>query len=161
MLILHIPDALQHTSPDSVAQVLSGGFWVDVPEVNRPVQRLVSAQAAKAVHAIHAIHPVHPVHPVHAIHPSEFRSERQVGGHGRPEVALILHGREGSLSDEGLGRSGLCGLCGGLLRLGNVCASILAVVDALPCPGGLCRESVDDLRLWSVSIANLSNGENG
>lgn len=77
MLILHVPDALQHTSPDGITQVLGGGLGVDVPEIDRPVQRLVSVQTTKAAHTIHA---------------SEIRSERQVGGHGRPEVALILHG---------------------------------------------------------------------
>ena len=80
VFILHVPDALQHSSPDSIAQVLGGGLGVDVPEVNGPIQRLVSVQTTKAVHAIHAVHP------------SELRSERQVRGHGRPEVALVLHG---------------------------------------------------------------------
>jgi hypothetical protein len=136
MLILHVPDALQHTSPDGIAQVLSGGLGVNVPEVDRPVQRLVSAQSAEAVHA---------VHPVHAIHASKVRSERQVGGHGRPEVALVLHGREGCLSDERLGCGGLGSLCSGLLRLGDVGAPILAIIDALSCPGGLGRESIDNL----------------
>ena len=41
MLILHVPDALQHTSPDPIARVLGGGLGVDVAEVDCPVQRLV------------------------------------------------------------------------------------------------------------------------
>ena len=130
MLILHVPDALQHTSPDGIAQVLSGSLGVDVPEIDRPVQRLIPIQTTKAVHTIHA---------------PEVRSERQVGRHGRPKVALGGDGREGSLSNEGLGCGGLSSLCSGLLRPGNISASILAIVDALPCPGGLRRESVDDL----------------
>ena len=130
MLILHVPDALQHTSPDGIAQIFGGGLRVDVPEVDRPVQRLVSVQAAKAVHAAHA---------------SKIRSERQIGGHGGPEVALTVHGREGSLGNERLGCGSLSGLSSGLLRLGNVSTSILAIVDALPRPGGLRRECIDDL----------------
>ena len=134
VFILHVPNALQHTSPNSIAQILSGGLRVDVPKIDRPVQRLVSVQAAKVVHG------------VHAIHASELRSERQVGGHGRPEITLALDGREGSLSDEGLGSSSLSSLGSGLLGLGDISASILAIVDALSCPGRLCRESVDNLR---------------
>ena len=134
MLILHVPDALQHTSPDGVAQVLGGGLGVDVAEVDGPVQRLVSVQATEAVHT------------VHTIHSSEIRREGQVGGHRRPEVALTLEGREGSLSDEGLGCGCLSGLCSGLLRLWNVGASILAVVDALPCPRRFRRERIDNLQ---------------
>ena len=36
VLILHVPDALQHPSPDSIAQVLGGSLRVNVPEVNGP-----------------------------------------------------------------------------------------------------------------------------
>jgi len=111
---------------------------VDVPEVNGSVQRLVSIQPAKAVHAVHA---------------SEVRSKRQVRGHGRPEIALVLHGRERRLSDERLGCGGLSSLCSGLLRLGNVGASVLAIVDTLPCPRGLGGERVDDLHSRRVSTA--------
>jgi hypothetical protein len=146
VLILHVPDALQHASPDGITQVLSGGLGVNVPEIDRPVQRLVSVQTAKAVHAIHA---------------PEVRSERQVGGHGRPEAALGGDGREGSLSNKGLGRGSLSSLCSGLLRLGDVGASILAIVDTLPCPGGLCRESVDDLCLQEREHHKLDEGREG
>ena len=141
VLILHVPDALQDTSSDSIAQVLGGSLGVDVPEIDRPVQRLISIQTTKAVHAIHA---------------PEVRSERQVGCHGRPEVALGGDGREGSLSDEGLGGGGLSSLCSGLLGPGNVSAPILAIVDTLPCPGGLCRESVDDLGLQECEHYKLA-----
>lgn len=132
VLVLHVPDALQHASPDGIAQVLGGGLGVDVTKIDGPVQCLVSVQATEAVHTAHA---------------SELRSERQVGGHRRPEVALAVDGREGSLSNEGLGCGGLSSLCGSLLRLGNVSTSILAIIDAFACPGGLRRESVDHLRL--------------
>lgn len=105
---------------------------MDVPEIDRPVQGLVSVQAAHAIHAAHT---------------SEVRSKRQVGGHGRPEVALtVVHGREGSLGNERLGCGSLSSLSSGLLRLGDVSASILAIVDSLPCPRGLRRECIDDLR---------------
>ena len=122
VLTLHVPDVLQHTSPDRIAQVLGGGLGVGVAKVDRPFQRLVPVQATKA------------------------RGEGQVGNHRRPEVALTLDGQEGGLSDEGLGCSGLNGLCSGLLRLGDICASVLALVDAFPCPVGLCGECVDNLR---------------
>ena len=130
MLILHVPNALQYSPPDSIAQVLGGSLGVDVPEVDRPVQCLISIQTTKAVHAVHA---------------PEIGSERQVGCHWRPEVALGGHGGEGSLGNKGLGCSSLSSLCSGLLGPGDVSASILAIVDAFPCPRGLCRESVDDL----------------
>ena len=45
MLILHVSGALQHASPAGIAQVLRGGLVVDVSEVDRLVQRLVSVQA--------------------------------------------------------------------------------------------------------------------
>jgi hypothetical protein len=54
MFVLHVPDALQHASPDRIAQVLGGGLGVDVPEVDSPVQRLVSVQAPEAIHAVHS-----------------------------------------------------------------------------------------------------------
>ena len=140
MSILHVPDALQRTSPDRIAQVLGDGLGVDVAKIDCPVQRLVSVQAAEAIHTVHTVHAVHP------IRSSEVRGEGQVGGRWRPKVALTLEGREGSLSDKGLGCSGLGGLCSGLLRLGDIDASILAVVDALPRPGEFRRERVDILR---------------
>ena len=77
MLILHVPNVLQHTSPDHIAQVLGGSLRVDVAKVDCLVQRLVPVQATEAVHAIHS---------------SEVRGKGQVGGHGRPEVALTLDG---------------------------------------------------------------------
>lgn len=85
MLVLHVPDTLQHTSPNSVAQVLCCGLGVDVSEVDCPVQCLISIQTPKVIHSIHS---------------SELGGEGQIGGHGRPEVALVLHRGEGSLSDK-------------------------------------------------------------
>ena len=123
---------MQHTSPSRIAQVLGGGLGVDVGEVDHPVQRLVPAQATEAVHTVHT---------VHAIHSSEIRGEGQVGGHREPEIALTLDEREGSLSNKRLGS--------GLLRLEDIGTSILAVVSALPCPGGRRRELVGDLCSWT------------
>lgn len=37
-------------------------------------------------------------------------------------------------------------MCGGLLGFGDIGASILAIVNALPSPSGFRRECVDDLR---------------
>ena len=88
VLVLHVPNTLQHASPDCIAQILSGGLGVDVPEVDRPVQRLIPVHASKTVHA------------VHAIHSSKVGGEGQVGGHGRPKVSLVLDGREGSLGNK-------------------------------------------------------------
>ena len=110
---------------------------MDVAEVDRPVQRLVPVQAAKTVHAIH---------------PSKVGSERQVGGHGRPEVALTLDGREGSLGDERLG-------CSCLLGFWDVGASILAIINTLPCPGGFCRERVDNLNPEGISTVRTTSSK--
>ena len=55
------------------------------------------------------------------------------------------------MSSKRLGCSGLSSLHGGLLRLGDEGASVLAVVDVLPCPGGLRGESVDNLHSQRVS----------
>ena len=41
MLILHVSNALQHTPPDCIMQVLGGGLGVDVAKVDCPVQQLV------------------------------------------------------------------------------------------------------------------------
>jgi hypothetical protein len=49
------------------------------------------------------------------------------------------------LCHKGLSCHGLGRLCGRLLRLGNVRATVLAVVDTLPSPCGFCRQRVHNL----------------
>ena len=44
---------------------------------------------------------------------------------------MTLDEQEGGLSNEGLGCGCLSGMCSGLLRLGDICASVLAIIDVL------------------------------
>lgn len=55
------------------------------------------------------------------------------------------------MRDKGLGGSSLSSVGGGLLRLRNVGAAVLAVVDALSSPCRLSGESVDDLSNKTLS----------
>jgi len=78
-----------------------------------------------------------------------FRRERRVRGK-RPKAANIgVDGAErhrSRLCDKGLSRDSLGGLGSSLLRLGNIRATILAIVDPLSSPRGFCGKCVDDLK---------------
>ena len=67
---------------------------------------------------------------------------------------MTLDRREGGLGNNGLGR-------GCLLRLRDIGTSILAVVDALPCPGEVRRERVGDLssRMRECSQIQSNKGD--
>ena len=116
MLILHVPDALQYTSANGVAQILRRRIGVDIAEINGP------------------------------IHPRTTCCSTRAGSHhgvdvGRREPArgsraVPKRGKDGSLrGDE----------CLGLLRLGNVCAAVFTIVDVFSVPSGFGWEGVDDL----------------
>lgn len=128
MLILHVSQALEDTTTDSVAQVLGGRFRVDVPEIHSPVQPLSTRKALEGI-----------------------GGEGNVRGHGRGGKGISAHaslnGSEGRgrLSDERLGRGGLSCLCSSLLRLGDIRASVLAIVDAFASPCRLGGKGVHDL----------------
>ena len=47
MLILRVPNALQHTSPGGTAQALGGSLGVDVAEVDRPVHAIRAIRSSK------------------------------------------------------------------------------------------------------------------
>jgi hypothetical protein len=120
MFILHVPDALQHTSPDRVTQILRRRLRMYRTEINRPVHTL------DAPHAAHHVH------------------RRERGGRGvRAERAKMRRG--GGRGDEGLRGGGLGLVGGGLLRFGDVGAAVFAKVDALACPAGFGGEGVDYL----------------
>lgn len=126
VLVLHIPQTLKNTSSDSVAKVFGCRLWVDVAQVYRAVEAL-STEVVERVGR-----------------EWQIRRERR-----RSELThgVRVDGRQGSgrLSDKGLSGRSLCSLSSSLLRLGDIGASVLAVVDALACPGWLSWESVDNL----------------
>jgi hypothetical protein len=49
MLVLHVPNALQDTATDGIAQILSRRLRMDVSKVHSPIQAL------RAGHALHSI----------------------------------------------------------------------------------------------------------
>ena len=139
MLVLHVPHALQYTSPDSVTQVLRGRLWVNVPQVHRSIKSLHSCASSHA----------------HAI-----RWKCGVRGEWTTKWVRrsILHSRvrrEGCRMDEGLRSSSLGSLSSGLLWFGDVGASILAVVDALTCPRWFRRQRIDHLRNRNEPLVKL------
>ena len=65
---------------------------------------------------------------------------------------MTLDGGQGGLDNERIGGAGL-------LRLGDVGASVLAITDTLPCPGGFCRERVDELHPRRMSTVRTTSNE--
>ena len=116
MLVLHVPDALQHTSTDGVAQILRRRLGMDVAEINRSVYSGTPRYSTRA-----------------AGHHGVDVSLREPAGGGRSVAKGGKHGRL-------WGDKGLC-----LLRLGDVCTTVFAIVDAFTSPVGFGREGVDDL----------------
>jgi len=49
MFILHIPNTLQHATPNRIAQILRRRLGMDIPEINRPVQPLASRHALQSI----------------------------------------------------------------------------------------------------------------
>jgi hypothetical protein len=121
MLVLHVPNALQDTSTDGIAQILSRRLWMDVPKIHRPVQTL------RASHSI--------------------AREGRVGCERRAckRTWLSDWGQCRRLCDERLGRGGLSSLSSCLLGLGNVRTAIFTVIDALASPCRFCGKGVDNL----------------
>jgi hypothetical protein len=122
MLVLHVPYALQHTTTNRIAQILRCCLRVNVSEVHGPVRSPGDTEPLRCE--------------------GRVRAER-------PEAANIgvdgTERRRSRLCDKGLSRDGLGGLCGGLLRLGDVRATVFSIVDPLSGPCGLCWECVYNL----------------
>lgn len=136
MLVLHVPDTLKDASSDGVAQVLRRRLRVDVTQVDGPVQSLgTNAGTLKTVQAV-------------GRERGRVGAERREAGRvGSTETSggAGLDGRERGLGDEGLGGSSLGSVGGSLLRLRDIGAAVLAVVNALSSPGGLSGEGIYDL----------------
>ena len=112
---MHVPDALQYTSANGVAQILRRRIGVDVSEINDPIHPMTTRRTCAGSH-----------HGVDVGWREPARGSR----------AVPKRGKDGSpRGDE----------CLGLLRLGNVCAAVFTIVDAFSGPVGFCREGVDDL----------------
>lgn len=124
MLILHIPNALKHPSPDRITQILRRRLGMNIPEVNRPIKSLHARRLRTR---------------------ARRRVRREWGERAREGVRRRGRKRACGLGDERLRSGNLGGLGGGLLRLGNVGAPVLAVIDPLACPRGFGGERVDDL----------------
>lgn len=128
MLILHVTQALENTASDGVAEILSGGLGMDVAKVDGAVETLSAGKALKGVGG----------------------GEGHVGSQGRcSEVAGVGVDRSessGRLSNERLRRGSLSGLSSSLLRLRDVRATVLTVVDTLALPCWLGRKGVDNLK---------------
>lgn len=112
MLVLHIPDAMQHTSANGIAKILRRRLAVDVAEVRCPVYP-GTTRCSTGVASRH----------------SSDVSPREPARCGRSIAKGRLWG------DEGLG----------LLRLGDVCATVFIIVDLFTGPVVFGWEGVDDL----------------
>jgi hypothetical protein len=135
MLVLHVPYALQHTTANRIAQILRCCLRVNVPEVHGPVRSPGDTEP--------------------------LRCEGRVRGE-RPEAANIgvdgAKRRRSRLCDKGLSRDSLGGLCGGLLRFGDVRATIFSIVDPLSSPCGFCWECVYNLEEEKTLMRVTENG---
>lgn len=118
MLVLHISDALKDSPPNGIANVLGSSLGVDIAEIDRPVH-LLSGGGGSSYSEGRARWRIEALCREPSAHGSE-RHRREVGVDGG-ELALLL------------------------LRLGNVRAAVLAVVDALARPLRFSWERSDDL----------------
>lgn len=125
MLVLHVPDALKHPSPDSITQILRRGLRVDVPQIHRAVEALHTPLTAS----------------------TDTGGRVWCEGRERARKGVRRRGRQRTrrLCNKRLRSGDLSRLRRGLLRLGDVRTAVLAVVDALTCPRGLGRECVHNL----------------
>jgi len=135
VLVLHIPDALQDTAANGIAQVFWSGLWVDITQIHGPVHGLNPAHTIGHVASVHHVDGCEWCTPI--------RRERKVG----------LLRRHCLLGNERLssGRLGL--LSCSLLRLGNVGTAVFPIVDSLACPRRFSGKSVNYLK------KNRGNGQ--
>lgn len=129
MLILHVPDALEHASTNGVTKILGCGLGVDVAEVHGPVHGLNTAHAICHVAGVQHING----RELGASVLSKWRKIRLLRCHRL-------------LGNQRLSGGGLCLLRSGLLGLGDVGAAVFTIVDTLPSPRWLSRKGVYDLR---------------
>ena len=129
MLVLHVPYALQHTAANRIAQILRCCFRMNVSEVHGPVRSPRDTEPLRCE--------------------GRVRAER-------PEAANIgvdgAERRSGRLCDKRLSRDSLGGLCGSLLRLGYVRATVFSIVDPLSGPRGFRGECVHNLEVKKKSM---------
>jgi hypothetical protein len=129
MLVLHVPNALQNTASDCIAQIFRRRLRVDVTQVHSPVQPLGANASSHTSHTSHAPHRI-----------------GRIGREWREWNARSLHWRMlHRLRNERLRSGSLRRLRRRLLRLGDVRAAILAIIDALAGPCWLSREGCDNL----------------
>src|SRR5258708_3759527 len=122
MLVLHVPYALQHTTANSIAQILRCCLRMNVAEIDGPIRGPGDTEPLRCEGRVRA---------------------------KRPEAANTgvdgAESRRSRLCDKGLSRDGLGCLCGSLLRLGDVRATVFSIVDPLSGPCGFCGECVHNL----------------
>lgn len=131
MLILHVPDALKHAAPNSIAQVFGCRLWVDVTQIDCPV------------HSLNASHPVCHIASAHHVNAAKC------GSVGCERRKAALSGRHRLLSDQGLSRRGLSLLGGHLLRLRDVGTAVLSVINSFTCPRWFGGQSINNLNVES------------
>lgn len=122
MLVLHVTYALQHTTANRIAQILRCCLWVNVSEVHGPVRSPSDTERLRCEGRVRAKCP----------------EAANTGVNGTER-------RHSRLCDKGLSRDSLGGLCGGLLRLGDVRTTVFSIVDPLSGPRGFCGKCVDNL----------------
>ena len=123
MFVLHIPYALQHAAADCITQILCCCLWMNVAEVDGPVSSPGDTEPLRCKGRIRAKSP-------EAANTSVDGTERC----------------RSRLCDKRLGRNSLGCLCCSLLRLGDVRATVFAIVDPLSGPRGFRGERVHNLK---------------
>ena len=125
MFILHIPNTLQDSTADGIAEIFGRSLWMNVTQIHSPVH---------ALNALNAAHTVS-VHHLHWVKSSGIWREWREGG-------LRRHAR---LCDKRLCSGGLSLLGSCLLRFRNVGTAIFAIVHAFTSPRWLSWQSVHNL----------------
>lgn len=148
MLVVHVTDALKDTTANGVAKVLDVGFGMNVAQIDGAVHVRRSISSHSHSHA----------HREARAGWGSVSGETGVGNSG-VDAQVAEGGRCRRAHGEGLvgqgaeGGKSIVHLETGVLVLGNVCAAILAVVDALAGPRRLGRKSSNNLHRKHVSIA--------
>lgn len=125
VFILHIPNALQHSTANCIAKIFGRSLWMNVTQIHCPVH---------ALNALNAAHTIS-IHHFHWVKSSGIWREWREGG-------LRRHAR---LCDKRLcsGSLSLLGSC--LLRFRNVGTAIFAIVYPFTGPRWLSWQSVHNL----------------
>ena len=131
MLIMHVPDTLQHPASNRITQIFRRSLGMNRTQIYGPV------------HALHP-HPSHPPSHPHAYsHAAHVRRRERVRTDIRAKGTEMGSGRrQRGRGHEGLGSGSLCLMGGSLLGFGDVGTAVFTKVDTFTGPAWFVREGV-------------------